>query len=94
MHRSFFLISLALTVAIAIAQQSKPQTRFLTYREARPFCNRSMSLALSNIESLLRDGGFLLSNNALHELPANSIKSVDNLTVAVEKIKKALAEKR
>jgi hypothetical protein len=53
-----------------------------------------MSLALANIESLLRDGGFLLSNNALLELPANSMKSVDNLTVAVEKIKKALAEKR
>src|SRR5262245_37709186 len=39
------------------------------------------SLALSNIESLLRDGGVLLSNNALLELPNSKMKSVDYLTV-------------
>src|SRR5262249_50941773 len=39
------------------------------------------SLALANIESLLRDGGFLLSNNALLELPNSKMKSVDYLTV-------------
>ncbi len=39
------------------------------------------SLALANIESLLRDGGFLLSNNALLELPVSRMKSVDYLTV-------------
>jgi chemotaxis methyl-accepting protein methylase len=40
------------------------------------------SLALANIESLLRDGGFLLSNNALLELPNSKMKSVDYLSVA------------
>lgn len=39
------------------------------------------SLALANIESMLRDGGFLLSNNALLELPVSKMKSVDYLTV-------------
>jgi hypothetical protein len=39
------------------------------------------SLALANIESMLRDGGFLLSNNALLELPFSKMKSVDYLTV-------------
>jgi SAM-dependent methyltransferase len=39
------------------------------------------SLALANIESALRPGGFLLSNNALLELPAGKMKSVDYLTV-------------
>ena len=34
------------------------------------------SLALSNIESLLRPGGILLSNNALLELPVMKMKSV------------------
>src|SRR5215475_5017811 len=39
------------------------------------------SLALANIESMLRDGGFLLSNNALLEAPVIKMKSVDYLTV-------------
>jgi hypothetical protein len=39
------------------------------------------SLALANIESMLRDGGFLLSNNALLELPVGKMKSVNYLTV-------------
>jgi len=39
------------------------------------------SLALANIESLLRPGGFLLSNNVLLELPTSRMKSVDYLTV-------------
>jgi hypothetical protein len=39
------------------------------------------SLALANIESMLRDGGFLLSNNALLELPVSKMKSVNYLTV-------------
>jgi chemotaxis methyl-accepting protein methylase len=39
------------------------------------------SLALANIESLLRPGGFLLSNNALLELPVSRMKSVGYLTV-------------
>ncbi|HKE05931.1 MAG TPA: class I SAM-dependent methyltransferase [Blastocatellia bacterium] len=39
------------------------------------------SLAMANIESLLRPGGFLLSNNALLELPVSGMKSVDYLTV-------------
>jgi hypothetical protein len=30
---------------------------------------------------MLRDGGFLLSNNALLELPVSKMKSVDYLTV-------------
>lgn len=40
------------------------------------------SLALKNIASMLRPGGFLLSNNALLELPAAQMKSVDYLSVA------------
>lgn len=39
------------------------------------------ALALSNIESMLRPGGFLLSNNALLELPALKMRSVGYLTV-------------
>jgi CheR methyltransferase, SAM binding domain len=38
------------------------------------------SLALANIQSLLRNGGFLLSNNALLELPVSRMKSVDYMT--------------
>lgn len=34
------------------------------------------SLALANVESLLRPGGIMLSNNALLELPATKMKSV------------------
>jgi hypothetical protein len=36
MLKSLYLISLALTVAIATLPQSKPQTRFITHEEARP----------------------------------------------------------
>lgn len=38
------------------------------------------SLALRNIAAMLRPGGFLLSNNALLELPATPIRSVGNQT--------------
>jgi hypothetical protein len=34
------------------------------------------SLALANIERMLRPGGLLLSNNALLELPALGVRSV------------------
>jgi len=34
------------------------------------------SLALTNIKSMLKPGGFLLSNNALLELPSSQIRSV------------------
>lgn len=39
------------------------------------------SLAMANIESMLSRGAFLLSNNALLELPFAGLKSVDYLTV-------------
>ena len=39
------------------------------------------SLALANVEHMLRPGGFLLSNNALLELPNSGIRSVDYETV-------------
>ncbi len=39
------------------------------------------SLALANIEHMLRPGGFLLSNNALLELPASTVHSVNYTTV-------------
>ncbi|MBZ5495537.1 MAG: hypothetical protein LAP85_03980 [Acidobacteriia bacterium] len=38
------------------------------------------SLALANVELMLRPGGFLLSNNALLELPISKIHSVGYLT--------------
>jgi hypothetical protein len=40
------------------------------------------SLALANIEHMLRPGGFLLSNNALLELPSSHMHSVGYETVA------------
>src|SRR4029453_15356799 len=39
------------------------------------------SLALANVEALLRPGGVLLSNNALLELPASGMRSAGYLTV-------------
>ncbi len=39
------------------------------------------SLALANVEHMLRPGGFLLSNNALLELPSSGVHSVDYETV-------------
>ena len=39
------------------------------------------SLALSNIQSMLRPGGFLLTNNLLLELPSSKMKSVDYVAV-------------
>ncbi len=39
------------------------------------------SLALLNIEKMLRPGGFLLSNNALVELPSSKMHSIDYVTV-------------
>ncbi len=39
------------------------------------------TLALKNVERMLKPGGFLLSNNALLELPSSKIHSVNNLTV-------------
>jgi hypothetical protein len=40
------------------------------------------NLALANIEKMLRPGGFLLSNNALLELPSSQIRSVGYESVA------------
>jgi SAM-dependent methyltransferase len=42
--------------------------------------NFEQSLALVNIERMLRPGGFLLSNNALVELPFSHVRSVDYTT--------------
>ena len=39
------------------------------------------SLALANVEAMLRPGGLLLSNNALLELPALRMRSAGYLTV-------------
>lgn len=39
------------------------------------------ALALANVAAMLRPGGFLLSNNALLELPSSRLRSVDYLTV-------------
>jgi hypothetical protein len=39
------------------------------------------SLALTNIQSMLRPGGFLLTNNLLLELPSLKMKSVDYVSV-------------
>jgi hypothetical protein len=39
------------------------------------------SLCLRNVEAMLRRGGFLLTNNALLELPSSGVHSVDYLTV-------------
>jgi hypothetical protein len=39
------------------------------------------SLALANVQSMLRPGGFLLTNNLLLELPASRMKSVDYVSV-------------
>jgi hypothetical protein len=39
------------------------------------------SLALANVEAMLAPGGFLLSNNALLELPSSRVHSVGYLTV-------------
>ena len=40
------------------------------------------SLAMLNIERMLRPGGVLLSNNGLIELPFSRVRSIDYLTVA------------
>jgi len=40
------------------------------------------SLAVANIERVLRPGGFLLSNNAVLELPFSRVRAVDYSTVA------------
>ena len=40
------------------------------------------SLALANVEQMLRPGGLLLSNNALLELPASKMRSVGYESVA------------
>jgi hypothetical protein len=39
------------------------------------------SLAMANVEKMLRPGGFLLSNNALLELPSSTVHSVNYTTV-------------
>jgi hypothetical protein len=39
------------------------------------------SLALLNLERMLRPGGILLSNNGLLELPFSRVRSIDYLTV-------------
>jgi len=43
--------------------------------------NFEQSLAMANVERMLRPGGFLLSNNALLELPSSRMHSLDYLTV-------------
>ena len=43
--------------------------------------NFEQSLALANVERMLRPGGIMLSNNALLELPFSRVRSVDYLTV-------------
>jgi len=40
------------------------------------------ALALANVGSMLRPGGFLLSNNALIELPSSRMRSVGYLTTS------------
>lgn len=52
-------------------------TNILVYYDVFEQC-----LALKNIASLLRPGGFLLSNNALLELPGAQMKSAGYLSVA------------
>jgi hypothetical protein len=39
------------------------------------------SLALANVEAMLRPGGILLSNNALLELPTSGMRSGGYVTV-------------
>ncbi len=51
-------------------------TNILSYYD-----NFEQSLALANVERMLRPGGFLLSNDALVELPLSRIRSVDYSTV-------------
>lgn len=51
-------------------------TNILVYYDAF-----EQSLAMANIERMLRPGGFLLSNNALVELPSSRVRSVDYSTV-------------
>ncbi len=43
------------------------------------------SLALANIQRMLRPGGFLLTNNLLLELPSSKMKSVDYVSVEYSK---------
>jgi hypothetical protein len=43
--------------------------------------NFEQSLAMANVERMLRPGGLLLSNNALLELPSSHLHSIDYLTV-------------
>ncbi len=43
--------------------------------------NFEQSLALANVERMLRPGGIMLSNNALLELPFSRVRSVDYTTV-------------
>ena len=40
-----------------------------------------LSLALANIQTMLRPGGILLTNNLLLELPSSKMKSVDYVSV-------------
>ena len=39
-------------------------------------------LAVANLQSMLRSGGFLLSNNTLPLLPSSPMRSVDFLSVS------------
>lgn len=43
-------------------------------------------LALANVRSMLRPGGFLLSNNALLELPGSGVRSLGYLTVEYSEV--------
>ncbi len=51
-------------------------TNILVYYDVFEQC-----LAVANVEQMLRPGGFLLSNNALSELPSSRVRSVAYLTV-------------
>jgi hypothetical protein len=67
-----------------IVVQRLPETTFdvivatnvLVYYDVLDQC-----LALANIEAMLRPGGFLLSNNAVLELPTSRVRSVGYQTV-------------
>ena len=44
-------------------------------------------LALANVRAMLKPGGILLSNNALHELPSSGMRSVGYLTVEYSELR-------
>ncbi len=75
----------ALDVNIVLQREEAPEdakfdlliaTNILVYYDTF-----EQSLALANIQSMLRPGGFLLTNNLLLELPSSKMKSVDDVLV-------------